>query len=47
MKLWTIALGAWLILTGLSQLVDLSFRYDHIIYGALALVAGVLVLVRK
>ena len=47
MKLWAIALGLWLILTGLSQLVDLSFRYDHIVHGVLALVAGVLVFVRK
>lgn len=47
MKLWSTALGIWLVLTGLTQLADLSFKYDHIVHGVLALVAGVLVLVRK
>lgn len=47
MRLWPIFLGCWLILQGLGQLLDLSFRYDHLITGVLALVAGVLVMVRK
>lgn len=47
MKLWSIFLGAWLILQGLFQVVNLSFRYDDLIAGALALLAGIFVLIRK
>jgi hypothetical protein len=47
MKLWTIVLGVWLLLTGLTQVADLSFRYDEMVSGVLALAAGVLVLLRK
>lgn len=47
MKLWTIFLGLWLILQGLQELLDLSFRYDHLVTGVIALLAGVFVLIRK
>ena len=47
MKLWAIALGTWLILYGLDSVIGLSFRYESMVMGILALVAGVLVLVRK
>jgi len=47
MKLWSVFLGAWLVLQGLAALLNLSFRYDDVISGALALIAGVLVILRK
>ena len=40
-------LGSWLILTGLTDLLSLSFRYDDEVKGVLALIAGLLVLLRK
>lgn len=39
--------GVWLALEGLVRLADLSFRYDDLVMGALALVAGVLVIIRR
>ncbi len=45
--LGTIALGVWLVLTGLMGIADLSFKYDDIVVGALALVAGGLLLARQ
>lgn len=47
MKLWSIALAAWLLLTGLTQVIDLSFRYDDVVSGVIAMLAGVLLLARK
>ena len=47
MKLWMMFLGAWLILTGLSDVLSLSFRYDDEVIGGLAIIAGILVLMRK
>lgn len=47
MKLGSLFLGSWLILHALQQLLDLSFRYDHLVTGGLALLAGILVLIRK
>lgn len=47
MKLWPIFLGLWLILNGLVSIANLSFRYDDLIIGLIAVIAGVLVLVRK
>ena len=47
MKLWMMLLGSWLILTGLTDLLSLSFRYDDEVKGVLALIAGLLVLLRK
>ena len=36
-------LATWLVLTGLMSVVKLHFNYDHMILGALAIVAGVFV----
>ncbi|MGM0593979.1 MAG: hypothetical protein ACQETD_05515 [Pseudomonadota bacterium] len=47
MKIWSLLLGAWLILQGLAVLLNLSFRYDQLVMGALALLAGVFTLIRK
>lgn len=47
MKLWSILLGAWLVLQGLFGLLNLSFRYDDLVSGVLALLAGIFVLIRK
>lgn len=47
MKLWPYVLGAWLVLYGLSSVIRLNFQYEQMIMGILALVAGVLVIMRK
>jgi hypothetical protein len=47
MKLWPYFLGAWLVLTGLNSVISLSFQYEKMVLGVLALVAGVLVILRK
>lgn len=39
-------LAVWLIATGLQGVADLHFRYDDIVLGAVALAAGVLLLLR-
>ncbi|MEE8482873.1 MAG: hypothetical protein V3S12_05920 [Acidiferrobacterales bacterium] len=45
--LGTVALGVWLVLTGLIGIADLSFKYDDLVVGAFALVAGILILARR
>lgn len=47
MKFWPFFLGAWLVLTGLNSLIKLNFQYETMVMGGLALLAGVLVIVRK
>jgi len=47
MKLWPYFLGAWLVLSGLNSLINLNFKYESIVMGVLALVAGLLVILRK
>ena len=47
MKLWPYVLGAWLILTGLNSVISLNFQYEKMVLGVLALVAGLLVILRK
>ncbi len=47
MKAWPLVLGAWLVLTGLDSVIKLSFQYESLVMGVLALVAGVLVLIQK
>ena len=42
-----IALGVWLVLTGLMGIADLSFKYDDMVVCAFALVAGILILARR
>lgn len=46
MKIWVFFLGAYLVLEGLFGLMGLSFKYDQQLQDLLALVAGVLVLMR-
>lgn len=45
--LGTTVLAVWLVLVGLMGIADLSFKYDHIIQGALALAAGVLLFLKR
>ena len=47
MKLWIALLGAFLVLNGLMEVADLSFKYDHLVSGALSLVAGIMVFTQK
>jgi len=47
MKMWALALGTWLVLHGLSNIINLNFQYQNMVMGVLALVAGVLVFIRK
>lgn len=47
MKLWPYFLGAWLVLSGLNSLISLNFKYEAMVMGVLALVAGVFVILRK
>ena len=47
MKLWPIFLGLWLVLHGLMSVVDLSFKYDDMVMGVTAIIAGLLVLIRQ
>ena len=47
MKFWPYFLGAWLVLSGLNSLISLNFKYESMVVGVLALVAGVLVIIRK
>lgn len=43
----TLLLAIWLIGTGLRAVAHLSFAYDTVIYGALAIAAGVLLIIRR
>ncbi|AGA35261.1 DedA family protein [Thioalkalivibrio nitratireducens DSM 14787] len=45
--LGTLLLGIWLVLYGLQGLLGLRFQYDHLVLSALALVAGVLLILRR
>lgn len=47
MKLWQIALASWLVLNGLMSVANLSFRYDDLVMGVLAILAGALIVIRK
>jgi len=40
-------LAIWLILVGLHQVADLNFRYYSLINGMLAIIAGILVLIKR
>ncbi len=40
-------LAVWLILTGLRAVANLHFRYESLILGVLAIVAGVLIALRR
>lgn len=39
--------GVWLALEGLVRLADLNFRYDDLVMGALALAAGVMMIIKR
>jgi len=43
----SILLGVWLVLMGLKSLLGLSFQYDHVVLGILAVAAGVMVVLRR
>ena len=45
--LGTFLLGIWLIMSGLMQLLDLSFSGIHTLMAILAIVAGALVILGK
>lgn len=47
MKLWPYVLGVWLLLSGLNAVINLNFKYESMVMGVLALVAGLLVILRK
>lgn len=47
MKVWPLVLGTWLVLNGLDHVIQLSFKYEQLVMGVIALVAGVLVLIQK
>lgn len=46
-NLGTMLAGLWFVFTGLVQLFGLSFRGMGVVMGALALVAGILLMVRR
>jgi hypothetical protein len=39
--------GIWLILFGLKQAIALNFRYDDLVLGVIALVAGIFLVLRR
>jgi hypothetical protein len=45
--LGTIVLAVWLILVGLMDIANLSFQYDEVVKGILAVVAGVLLIIKR
>ena len=47
MKLWPYFLGAWMVLNGLNSIINLNFKYESMVMGVLALVAGILIILRK
>ena len=42
-----IVLAVWLIATGLRGVVNLSFQNDALVFGILAIIAGVLLIMRR
>lgn len=42
-----IVLAVWLIATGLRGVVNLSFQNDALVFGVLAIIAGVLIIMRR
>ena len=46
-NLGTLLVAVWLILYGLMALMSLSFRYSTELMGALAIVAGVMLLLER
>lgn len=46
-NLGMLVLSVWLIISGLTGIADLHFRYDEIILGVLAVAAGILLILEK
>lgn len=46
-NLGMLLLGVWLIVTGLRGAIGLSFQHDTLIFGILAIAAGVLIILRR
>ncbi len=46
-NLGMILLGIWLLATGLKSVINLSFAHDTLVYGILAIAAGVLIILRR
>jgi len=42
-----IVLAVWLIATGLRGVINLSFQNDALVFGILAIIAGVLLIMRR
>lgn len=42
-----ILLAVWLIATGLGSVIDISFQYDSLVFGIIAIAAGVLILLKR
>jgi len=42
-----ILLAVWLMAMGLKGVINLSFQYDALIFGVLAIVAGALILLKR
>lgn len=40
-------LAVYLLLVGLKSVLSLSFQYDHVVLGVVAIVTGVLLLMKK
>ena len=47
MKLWPVFLGVWMVLYGLDHVIKLSFQYENLVMGVLALVAGIFIIIQK
>jgi hypothetical protein len=46
-NLGTLLLAIWLIVWGLKSMIGLSFHYDYVILGALAVAAGVMLILKR
>lgn len=46
-NLGMILLGIWLIAMGLQSVIRLSFAHDTLVYGIVAIAAGVLIILRR
>lgn len=42
-----IVLAVWLIATGLRGVINLSFHNDSLVFGIVAIIAGVLLIMRR
>lgn len=42
-----IVLAVWLIATGLRGVINLQFHNDALVFGIIAIIAGVLILMRR